>query len=63
MTKRKKTIGRKNTVITAIPKPLKRYMISVQLELQQKEDKKKRGKPKKVTLLEAGLEIYKRARK
>jgi len=60
---RRKVLGSKNTVIMAVPKSLKRYIVSVQLELQQKENNKRGKKKKTITLLEAGLEINKRLRK
>ncbi len=54
----KKGVGRKNTTIRAIPKALYKKILSVKLEMeiQQKNNKK----PKKITLLEAGLEVARR---
>jgi len=48
------------TAIMAVPLQLRRYIISVQLELQSKVKGKKN---KKITLLEAGLEVNRRLRK
>jgi len=48
------------TAIMAVPTSLRRYIISVQMELQSKVKGKKN---KKITLLQAGLEVNKRLRK
>jgi len=53
-------VGSKNTVIKAIPKPLFSIMLRIQKEMQDK--KNKNGKKKRVTLLEAGLELSRRVR-
>lgn len=53
----KKIIGRRNTVIKAIPKPLFKMMVQIQMELQNK-----RKGIQKVTLLEAGVELARRAK-
>jgi len=59
MSRRQVTIKGK-TAIMAVPASLRRYIISVQLELQSKVKGKK---SKKITLLRAGLEVNKRLRK
>lgn len=56
-TTKKKVVGRKNTVIKAIPKPLYKVMLQIQKEIQDKD-----GKKRKVTLLEAGLELARRTK-
>ena len=54
----KKVIGGKNTVIKAIPKPLFRMLVQIQMEMELN-----KKNSKKVTLLEAGIELTKRVRK
>lgn len=54
--KTKKVIGRKNTVIKAIPKPLFKLMVTIQTDMKKKNKRD-------VTLLEAGVELTKRYNK
>ena len=60
--KRAKTIGSKNTVMKPVSIKFVNFAISIQNELQAKENKKK-GKKKKVSFLHATLEIEKRFNK
>ena len=53
---KKKIVGRKNTVVKAIPKSLYKTLLNIQLELELKNKNKKR----KITLLQAGVELARR---
>lgn len=57
---KKKPVGRKNTVIKAIPKPLYRQILRIKLELEMKQ--KNNSKPKRITLLDAGIELARRVK-
>ena len=59
--KTKTVVGKKNTVIKAIPKTLYKTILSIKLEMERKEAKNK--KPRKITLLAAGLELNRRVKK
>jgi len=59
MTKKKVILGNKKTAIMAVPKSLRRYILSVQIEMQ----KNVKGKKRKITILEAGIEVNRRLRK
>jgi hypothetical protein len=59
--KNKKTIGRKNTVIKPIPKTLFNFILTIQRELQEKENiKAKNYKPRKITFMYASLQLLKK---
>jgi len=55
-------IGSKNTVMKGLPKKTVKWIISIQKDLQEKENKK-RGKKKKISFLYAALEIERRYNK
>jgi len=57
---KKKPVGRKNTVIKAIPKPLYKQILRIKLELEMKQ--KNSPKTKKITLLDAGVELARRVK-
>ena len=54
------TVGAKNTTIRAIPKSLWRQVLRIKLEMEIKQKNSK--KPKRITLLDAGIETARRAK-
>jgi hypothetical protein len=60
--KQKKIVGRENCTQKHISKPLFNMIVSVQRELQDKENRKKM-KPKKITFVYASLELSRRINK
>jgi len=58
----KKVVGRKNTVMKPVPKKFVNWVMTIQNDLQVKENKK-RGKKKKISFLYAALEIERKYNK